>query len=198
MSTGGHKVKRNKIALAGTALFVIGALALAGCASGGNESNGDAGGNVNADAIITTNGSEPENPLIPTNTNEVGGGKILDEIFAGLIYYDAEGLSHMGVAESIEAARRFEPDIIVMDVRLPDAGFYLWAGVPAAWQGDDVAFASELLATYNVTVLPGSYLARAVNGANPGQGRVRIALVAETERCVEGAKRLRAFCESGR
>ena len=86
----------------------------------------------------------------------------------------------------------------VMDVRLPDAGFYLWAGVPAAWQGDDVAFASELLAKYNVTVLPGSYLARAVNGVNPGQGRVRIALVAETERCVEGAKRLRAFCESGR
>ena len=86
----------------------------------------------------------------------------------------------------------------VMDVRLPDAGFYLWAGVPAAWQGDDVAFASELLATYNVTVLPGSYLARPVNGVNPGQGRVRIALVADTERCVEGAKRLRTFCQTGR
>ena len=94
-------MKRNKIALAGTALFVIGALALAGCASGGNESNGDAGGNVNADAIITTNGSEPENPLIPTNTNEVGGGKILDEIFAGLIYYDAEGKPVNDVAEEI-------------------------------------------------------------------------------------------------
>ena len=86
-------MKRNKIALAGTALFAIGALALAGCASGGgNDSDGgSAAGEANPDAIITTNGSEPENPLIPTNTNEVGGGKILDEIFAGLIYYDADG-----------------------------------------------------------------------------------------------------------
>ena len=96
-------MKRNKIALAGTALFAIGALALAGCASGGgNDSDGgNAGGDVNPDAIITTNGSEPENPLIPTNTNEVGGGKILDEIFAGLIYYDAEGQPVNDVAEEI-------------------------------------------------------------------------------------------------
>ena len=86
----------------------------------------------------------------------------------------------------------------VMDVRLPDAGFYLWAGVPAAWDENDTAFASELLSTYNVTVLPGSYLARTVEGRNPGQGRVRIALVAETERCVEGAQRLVAFCKAGR
>ena len=48
----------------------------------------------------------------------------------------------------------------VLDVRLPDASFYLWAGVPAAWQGDDAAFARALYAQYNVTVLPGSYLAR--------------------------------------
>ncbi|MFK4761083.1 ABC transporter substrate-binding protein [Microbacterium sp. ZW T5_45] len=96
-------MKRNKIALAGTALFAIGALALAGCASGGGNDSGDSGngGAVDADAIITTNGSEPENPLIPTNTNEVGGGKILDEIFAGLIYYDADGAPVNDVAESI-------------------------------------------------------------------------------------------------
>ncbi|MBQ3359408.1 MAG: ABC transporter substrate-binding protein [Microbacterium sp.] len=96
-------MKRNKIALAGTALFAIGALALAGCASGGgNDSDGgSAAGEANPDAIITTNGSEPENPLIPTNTNEVGGGKILDEIFAGLIYYDADGEPVNDVAEEI-------------------------------------------------------------------------------------------------
>jgi oligopeptide transport system substrate-binding protein len=96
-------VKRNKIALAGTALFAIGALALAGCASGGggNTDGGNAGGEVDPNAIITTNGSEPENPLIPTNTNEVGGGKILDEIFAGLIYYDAEGKPVNDMAEEI-------------------------------------------------------------------------------------------------
>ncbi|WP_197491858.1 peptide ABC transporter substrate-binding protein [Microbacterium sp. H83] len=96
-------MKRNKIALAGTALFAIGALALAGCAAGGNGSNdgGSAGGDVDPDAIITANGSEPENPLIPTNTNEVGGGKILDEIFAGLIYYDADGKPTNDMAEEI-------------------------------------------------------------------------------------------------
>ncbi|MFS0852606.1 peptide ABC transporter substrate-binding protein [Microbacterium sp. 179-I 3D4 NHS] len=96
-------MKRNKIALAGTALFAIGALALAGCANGGggNSDGGSAGGEVDPDAIITTNGSEPENPLIPTNTNEVGGGKILDEIFAGLIYYDAEGKPVNDMAEEI-------------------------------------------------------------------------------------------------
>src|SRR6218665_648368 len=100
-STGGHKVKRNKIALAGVALFAIGAMALAGCASGGSD-NGDSGDSSGSStAIITANGSEPENPLIPTNTNEVGGGKILDAIFAGLIYYDAEGAPQNDVAESI-------------------------------------------------------------------------------------------------
>ena len=78
----------------------------------------------------------------------------------------------------------------VMDVRLPDAAFYLWAAVPG---GDDEVFARELLAQYNVTVLPGSYLARHVGGANPGAGRVRMALVAETEECVEAAKRIVDF-----
>jgi N-succinyldiaminopimelate aminotransferase len=84
----------------------------------------------------------------------------------------------------------------VMDVRLPDAGFYLWAGVPAAFAGDDARFARELFAQYNVTVLPGSYLAREVNGHNPGAGRVRMALVAETAECVEAAQRIVSFCQS--
>ena len=78
----------------------------------------------------------------------------------------------------------------VMDVRLPDAGFYLWAAVPG---GDDTAFARELLAQYNVTVLPGSYLAREAQGVNPGAGRVRMALVAETHECVEATQRIVAF-----
>ena len=78
----------------------------------------------------------------------------------------------------------------VLDVRLPDASFYLWAGVPG---GDDETFARELLAQYNVTVLPGRYLARQVNGANPGAGRIRMALVAETAECVEAARRIVAF-----
>ena len=80
----------------------------------------------------------------------------------------------------------------VLDVRLPDAGFYLWAGVPG---GDDAAFARDLLAQYNVTVLPGSYLAREAHGANPGAGRIRMALVAETAECLEAAQRIVKFVQ---
>ena len=84
----------------------------------------------------------------------------------------------------------------VMDVQLPDAGFYLWASVPAALHGDDQRFARELLAQYNVTVLPGSYLAREVNGLNPGAGRIRMALVAPTAECLEAAQRIHAFVKA--
>ena len=81
----------------------------------------------------------------------------------------------------------------VLDVALPDAGFYLWAGVPG---GDDVAWSLGLLAQQNVTVLPGSLLARPAHGINPGAGRVRLALVAGTEECVEAAQRIVAYCSS--
>jgi N-succinyldiaminopimelate aminotransferase len=80
----------------------------------------------------------------------------------------------------------------VMDVKLPDAGFYLWAGV----EGSDVDFARELYAQRGVTVLPGSYLAREVEGINPGAGRVRMALVADTAECAEAARRIVDFARS--
>ena len=82
----------------------------------------------------------------------------------------------------------------VMDVALPDAGFYLWAGV----KGSDTEFARELYALYNVTVLPGSYLAREARGVNPGAQRIRMALVAETAECVEAAERIVQFVQQGR
>ena len=86
----------------------------------------------------------------------------------------------------------------VLDVRLPDASFYLWAGVPEVWAGDDESFARALYAQYNVTVLPGSYLARdTAHSANPGRGRIRMALVAETAECVEAAERIVRFVQSG-
>jgi N-succinyldiaminopimelate aminotransferase len=75
-------------------------------------------------------------------------------------------------------------------VRLPDAGFYLWAGVPG---GDDVGFAVQLLAQYNVTVLPGSLLARSAHGSNPGAGRIRLALVAPLAECLQAARRIAEF-----
>jgi len=80
----------------------------------------------------------------------------------------------------------------VLGVALPDAGFYLWADVA----GDELAFTRALYADCHVTVLPGSYLARMVNGHNPGQGRIRMALVADTAECVEAARRIRAFIQA--
>jgi N-succinyldiaminopimelate aminotransferase len=80
----------------------------------------------------------------------------------------------------------------VLDVKLPDAGFYLWAAVPG---GDDQAFAKDLLAQYNVTVLPGSFLARESQGFNPGAGRIRMALVAETQECMQAAQRIVEFVQ---
>jgi len=82
----------------------------------------------------------------------------------------------------------------VMDVALPDASFYLWAKVPPHIAGgSDESFTKALLAQYNVAVLPGSYLAREAQGVNPGQGRIRMALVAGVDECVEAAERIKAF-----
>jgi len=82
----------------------------------------------------------------------------------------------------------------VMDVELPDAGFYLWAGVRQTGLSD-TDFARRLYADYNVTVLPGSYLAREAHGQNPGQGRIRMALVAGVDEGLEAANRIVQFCQ---
>jgi N-succinyldiaminopimelate aminotransferase len=87
----------------------------------------------------------------------------------------------------------------VLPVALPDAGFYLWADVSTlAPGGDEIAFALGLLAQYNVAVLPGTLLARESNGVNPGAGRIRLALVAEVEECLEAAHRIVSFISSQR
>jgi N-succinyldiaminopimelate aminotransferase len=77
----------------------------------------------------------------------------------------------------------------VMSVDFPDAGFYLWPETPF----DDETFARELSAQQNVHVLPGRYLSRTVDGHNPGENRVRMALVAPMEECVEAARRIVTF-----
>jgi len=83
----------------------------------------------------------------------------------------------------------------VLDVKLPDAAFYLWARVPARGgrAGDEIEYARGLLAQYNVAVLPGRLLAREVNGRNPGAGRIRLALVATPAECAEAAERIVAY-----
>jgi N-succinyldiaminopimelate aminotransferase len=74
-----------------------------------------------------------------------------------------------------------------LDVQQPEASFYLWPRTPI----DDETFARELFAQQNVTVLPGRYLSREANGINPGENRVRMALVAPLDECVEAAQRIK-------
>jgi N-succinyldiaminopimelate aminotransferase len=80
----------------------------------------------------------------------------------------------------------------VMDVQRPDGSFYLWPTVA----GDDAQFCRDLFQAQHVTVVPGSYLSREVDGVNPGAGRIRMALVAPLAECVEAAQRIRAFIQS--
>lgn len=80
----------------------------------------------------------------------------------------------------------------VLDVDKPDAAFYLWARTPIA----DTEFALRLYRDYNVTVLPGSFLAREAHGVNPGTNFIRIALVAEPQECLEAAERIRTFAKT--
>jgi N-succinyldiaminopimelate aminotransferase len=80
----------------------------------------------------------------------------------------------------------------VLDVQRPDGGFYLWAKTPL----DDETFTRELFAREHVTVVPGSYLSRSVDGMNPGANRVRMALVAPLAECVQAAERIRDFVKS--
>ena len=80
----------------------------------------------------------------------------------------------------------------VLDVQLPDAGFYLWPHTPV----DDAEFARGLLQQQNVAALPGSYLSRPAAGINPGKDHVRLALVAPLEDCIEAAVRIKTYIVS--
>jgi N-succinyldiaminopimelate aminotransferase len=80
----------------------------------------------------------------------------------------------------------------VLDVKKPEAGFYLWPKLSIS----DETFTRELYARENVLTLPGSYLSRQAQGTNPGANRVRLALVAGLDECVEAAKRIRNYVES--
>jgi N-succinyldiaminopimelate aminotransferase len=80
----------------------------------------------------------------------------------------------------------------VLDVARPDGAFYLWPAVG----DDDERFTRDLFARQNITILPGSYLARDGAAGNPGRGRVRLSLVAGVDECVEAARRIRHFIET--
>ncbi|QDX75891.1 peptide ABC transporter substrate-binding protein [Corynebacterium glutamicum] len=79
------------------------ALSLAACSSdSSSDSSSSSSGSEGGDNYVLVNGTEPQNPLVPGNTNEVGGGRIVDSIFSGLVYYDVDGSPVNDVAESIE------------------------------------------------------------------------------------------------
>ena len=93
-------------------------------------------------------------------------------------------------------AKKFEAVLAILkedlNVTMPEAGFYLWPQTPIR----DTDFSQMLFAQQNVTVLPGSFLARNTDTGNPGENHIRIALVASLEDCIEGAHRIRAFTQS--
>ena len=93
-------------------------------------------------------------------------------------------------------ARKFADALAVLsgtvDVQMPDASFYLWIKTPIS----DTEFTKRLHQDYNVTVLPGSYLARDAHGINPGKDFVRIALVASPEECIEAMERIKRLLQT--
>jgi len=94
------QVHRSKIRLgAGLLALALGATA---CGGGGSNNSAPAQSQGNAAAIIKVNGSEPQNGLLPANTNETGGGRIMQQLFTGLVSYDEKGKTVNEVAESIE------------------------------------------------------------------------------------------------
>lgn len=78
----------------------------------------------------------------------------------------------------------------VMNVDKPDAGFYLWAAIPDEKGINDEEFTCDIFEKENLNVVPGSYLSRKIEGVNPGNNRIRMALVAEIDECVEAANRI--------
>jgi oligopeptide transport system substrate-binding protein len=99
--------------LAGVALIAAGSLTLAACGGGsGDKSNGS--GSTNK--VISVYGTNPQNPLIPTATNEVGGGDPLDNLFSGLVAYNTDGSVSNEVADSIKA----NEDSTVWTVKIKD------------------------------------------------------------------------------
>src|SRR3954468_18612145 len=98
----------------GLAAAAAAALLLTACSSNSdsgssNKSESSAGGQ----GIVTAWSSEPQNPLVPANTNESGGTKIIQSVISGLVYYDAKGEPHNDLAESIETKDQVNYDIAI-------------------------------------------------------------------------------------
>ncbi|MFC4631955.1 ABC transporter substrate-binding protein [Promicromonospora alba] len=111
--------------LVGLSAFALAsALVLTACGGGGDEPPAEGA----SSGIVTVGNGEPQNPIIPTMTNETFGSKVVSSVFAGLVYYDAEGVVHNEVAESIESE-----DNVVWNVTLKD-GWTFSDGTPVTAQ----------------------------------------------------------------
>lgn len=135
------------------AALSVGALALTAC--GGGDDNG--GDTADGEMVINAHGIEPQNPLVPTNTNEVGGGHIVDAIFAGLVSYNTDGSTEMEVAESIES-----DDNVTWTVTLNDG----WT-----FSDDSPVTANSFVDAWNYGADPdnaqlSAYFFNAIEGAN--------------------------------
>ncbi|MGX6396035.1 peptide ABC transporter substrate-binding protein [Rothia kristinae] len=80
-------------------LAAVATLALSAC-GGGNAADGQ----TDDSAIITADSVEPQNPLVPTNTTETGGGVVIEQIFSGLVTYKSDGTTENNLADSIESS----------------------------------------------------------------------------------------------
>ena len=102
-------IRKSKVFAVAAAACVLGMM-LGGCGSS-TSGNATEGSNV-----ITAFDSEPQNGLIPGNTNETGGGRPIDLLFAGLVSFDKDGKAQNDVAESITA----NDDATQYDIKLKD------------------------------------------------------------------------------
>ncbi len=79
----------------------------------------------------------------------------------------------------------------LLELRMPEAGFYFWIKAPKQFEGDDEIFVKALYEQANIHALAGRYLSREINGHNPGKGYVRVALVASVDESREAIGRIR-------
>ncbi|CAM3622812.1 Succinyldiaminopimelate transaminase [Bordetella sputigena] len=125
-----------------------------------------------------------------------GGGMNQAVEAASIAAWDDEEHVHANRERYRTKYRRVIPLLqSVLPVQEPRAGFFLWVDVRRTGMSDE-AFARALMAEEHVQVLPGTYLTNEVDGVDPGAGHVRLALVADEEECMEGARRIVRFCKS--
>lgn len=100
------------------AMAAAGTMLMSVAACGSSSDDNAATSNSSDTSLISVNNSEPQNGLIPSDTNEMGGGKVIRYLFEGLVSFDAKGKQHLEVAESITP----NEDATKYTIKLKEAG----------------------------------------------------------------------------